>query len=69
MGSAFGCITRTDLENASATDVGLCVGKFGPDYKKYQIQIVSNAFNGVYITFSICVLYAQIDDIYILYKI
>jgi hypothetical protein len=25
MGSAFGCISRKDLENASATDVGLYV--------------------------------------------
>jgi hypothetical protein len=51
MGSAFGCISRTDLENASATEVGLYVGKIGPDYKKYQMLIVNNAFNGVYIIF------------------
>jgi hypothetical protein len=49
MGSAFGCISRIDLENASATDVGLYVGKIGLDYKKYQMLIVNNAFNGVYI--------------------
>jgi hypothetical protein len=40
MGNAFGCLTLSDLEKASSSEVGLFVGKISPDYKKYE-KIVS----------------------------
>jgi hypothetical protein len=36
MGNAFGCLTLSDLEKATSSDVGLFVGKIGPDYKKNE---------------------------------
>lgn len=40
MGNAFGCLTLSDLEKATSSDVGLFVGKIGPDYKKWESPII-----------------------------
>jgi hypothetical protein len=51
MGNAFGCLPLSDLEKASSSEVGLFVGKVGPEYNRYEKLIVRNAFNGAYIKF------------------
>jgi hypothetical protein len=48
MGNHFSSFSRSDLEFATAFDVGSNVGQIGPGYKIYQTLIVKNAFNGAY---------------------
>ncbi len=51
MGKSFSSLSRSDLESATAFDVGSYVGRIGPDYEIYLTLIVKNAFNGAYIIF------------------